>query len=106
MDHFGPENGTSPNSRSALGISFKFCTVKEDNRYIEILLMAFPKKKNLFWANGPFRTQNGASSQLWIHRKDCLKRAKRDMEIISVVFLKKVLFEAVWLFWPKNGTSA
>ena len=45
MDHFGPENGTSPNSRSALGISFKFCTVKEDNRYIEILLMAFPKKK-------------------------------------------------------------
>ena len=47
MDHFGPENGTSPNSRSALGISFKFCTVKEDNRYIEILLMAFPKKKKL-----------------------------------------------------------
>ena len=48
MDHFGPENGTSPNSRSALGISFKFCTLKEDNRYIEILLMAFPKKKTCF----------------------------------------------------------
>ena len=45
MDHFGPENGTSPNSRSALGISFKFCTVKEDNRYIEIPLMALPKKQ-------------------------------------------------------------
>ena len=61
-------------------------------------LIVFTKKKFGGRVNGPFRTQNGASPQLWIHRKDCLKGAKRDMEIISVVFLKKVLFEAVWSF--------
>ena len=32
--------------------------------------MVFPKKF-LFGENGPFRTQNGASSQFWIRSKDC-----------------------------------
>ena len=57
-------------SRSALRIFLKFCTVKVSNSYLEIILMAFPKKI-LFEANGPFRSQNGASSQLWICRQDC-----------------------------------
>ena len=32
-----------------------------------------------------------------------MKRAKRDMEIILMVFLKEILFEAIWLFSNKNG---
>ena len=37
-----------------------------------LLLMAFPKKI-MFGESGPFKTQNGVSSQLWIHSKDCVK---------------------------------
>ena len=33
-----------------------------------------------------------------------LKRAKRDLKIVLMVFLKKILFRAIWSFWPKNGT--
>ena len=44
--------------------------MKGANWYTDIILMAFPKKI-WFGVNGPFRTQNGASSQLWIRRKDC-----------------------------------
>ena len=77
------------------------------------VIMIF-QKKILFRENGPFRTENGASSQLWIHYKDCftlqfctMKEVKRDMEIIVIVFLKKKkkLFEAIWSFGPKMGSS-
>ena len=37
--------------------------MKEADKYMEIILMAFPKKV-LFGVNGSFRTQNGISSQL------------------------------------------
>ena len=30
-----------------------------------------------------------------------MKGAKRDMEIILMVFLKEILFGAIWLFWNK-----
>ena len=32
-----------------------------------------------------------------------MKRAKRDMGIILMVFLKEILFRAIWSFWNKNG---
>ena len=36
-----------------------------------------------------------------------MKEVKRDMEIIVIVFLKKKkkLFEAIWSFGPKMGSS-
>ena len=59
------------NSGLTLRIFLKFYTMKGAiNCYIEIMLMAFPKK-NLSGANGPCRTQIGASSQLWISCQDC-----------------------------------
>ena len=32
-----------------------------------------------------------------------MKGAKRDMGIILMVFLKEILFRAIWSFWNKNG---
>ena len=32
-----------------------------------------------------------------------MKEAKREMEIMLMVFLKEILFRAIWLFWNKNG---
>ena len=99
------------NSGLTLRIFLKFYTMKGAiNCYIEIMLMAFPKK-NLSGANGPCRTQIGASSQLWISCQDCFtilysERGQDIMAIILMVFLKKVLFRAVWSFWSKNGTSS
>ena len=59
------------NSGLTLRIFLKFYTMKGAIKcYIEIMLMAFPKK-NLSGANGPCRTQIGASSQLWISCQDC-----------------------------------
>ena len=31
-----------------------------------------------------------------------MKGAKRDMEIILMVFLKEILFRAIWSLWDKN----
>ena len=66
----GSKMAHAHNSGSTLRIFSKFCTVKGANRFIEIMLMAFPKKI-LFQANGPFRTQNGTPSQLWICHQHC-----------------------------------
>ena len=51
MEHFGSENGNfgSENGTSSeIWIDskniFKFCTMKGANRWIEIMLMAFPKQ--------------------------------------------------------------
>ena len=35
-----------------------------------------------------------------------MKGAKRGMEIILLVFLKKNLIQAIWLYWPKICTSS
>ena len=45
--------------------------MKGADRYMKIILIAFPKKI-MFGANGPFKTQKDVSSQLWIHCKDCV----------------------------------
>ena len=73
---------------------------------MEIILMAF-LKKIFFRANGPFRTKNGTSSQLWICRQDrfTILQNEREMEI-RMVSLKKMLFGAIWYFSPKNGASS
>ena len=47
MGHFGPENGTSHNSGSALRIFLKYCIIKGANRYMEILLVVFQEKIHL-----------------------------------------------------------
>ena len=44
--------------------------MKGANSCREIILMAF-LKKFLFRVNGPFRTQNDTSAQLWICCKEC-----------------------------------
>ena len=69
MSHFGSRNSTSHNSVSTLRICLRFGTVKGANWYMESILMAFPKHF-LFGVCGPFRTQNGASSQLWIRGQE------------------------------------
>ena len=66
----GSKMAHTHNSGSTLRIFSKFCTMKGANRFIEIMLMAFPKKI-LFQANGPFRTQIGTPSQLWICHQHC-----------------------------------
>ena len=80
------------NSESVLRILFKFCTMKEDNRCMEIILMVFPKKI-LFRANGPFRTQNGESSQLSLYSPSGLfynfTQWKRPREMWKLCFLWK-----------------
>ena len=35
-----------------------------------------------------------------------MKGAKRDMEIILLVFLKEILFRAIWSFFNKNGMAS
>ena len=69
---------------------------------MEIKVMTFPKKF-LLGGNGLFRIQNGTSSQLWIRCKEfcTMKGAKRVMEIILMVFLKKILFGAIGHFGSK-----
>ena len=69
IGHFGPKMAHLHNFGSAIRNCCKSCTMKGANRYMGIILMAFPKKF-LFGANGPFRTQNGMSWQLWICSKD------------------------------------
>ena len=67
-------------------------------------------KKIMFGANGSFKTQNGASSQLWIRCKDCFtmlhnERGKERHGNYINGFSKKNWFGAVWSFWPKNVRS-
>ena len=75
-----------------------------------VRLMAF-WKKILFGANGPFMTQNSASclatlDPLYGLFYSTLKVAKKDMEILIMVFLgKKILFRAIWSTWRKNGMA-
>ena len=49
---------------------YKFCKMNGANSALEVILIAYPKKF-LFGVNGPFRTLNGTSLQLWTHCKDC-----------------------------------
>ena len=55
--------------------------------------MAF-LKKILFRGNGPFRTKNGTSSQLWICRQDhfTILQNEREMEIRMVSLKKNVIW--------------
>ena len=57
-----PKMAHPQNSGSALTIF--------SNRYMEIVLMAFPKKI-LFGGNGAYGIQDSTSSQLWIRCKEC-----------------------------------
>ena len=55
----------------------------------------------LFWSKLTILS-SGAAVRLVL--KFCtMKRAKRDMGIILMVFLKEILFRAIWSFWNKNG---
>ena len=67
-------------------------------------------KKFLFGTNWPFRTQ---ILTFCLPTLDSLKGlfcimkgAKGDMEIILMVFLKEILFIAIWSFWNKNGLAS
>ena len=101
MGHFGPENVTSSQFWIVFKSLFKFCTMKEANRYMKIILMAFPKKF-LFGTNGLCRTQNGSSSQLWIRCKDCwtvlcYKRGQgKHRNYVNGFSGKEILFGEIW----------
>ena len=71
------------------------------------LVMGFLEKFS-FGANGPFLAQNwhiliiGSTWRIFL--KFCtMKGAKRYMELILIVFLKKTLFGTNGLFQPENG---
>ena len=52
------------------------------------------------------RPQNSGSAVRIALQFCTMKGAKREMEIILMVFLEKLLFAAIWSFWPKNGASS
>ena len=84
--------------------------MKVADKYMEIILMTFPNKI-LFGANGPFRTQNGASSQLWIRCKDCftILRNERSQERHGNninAFSEKNLILGNLVISPKNGARS
>ena len=66
--------------------------------------------KYMFDAAGPFRTQNGSSSQLWIRCKNCFtilhnERGQERHESYINVFSEK---NPIWgnsIILPKNGTK-
>ena len=78
--------------------------------YVEIILMAFPKKKILLGVNEPLRTQNAASSQLCICCRDFFtilhneKGQERHGNYINGFSKKKILLRAIWSFGSQNGT--
>ena len=53
MGHFGTKIAHPDNSGSAGRVFQKFCTIKEGNKKMRIILIIF-KKKSLFGANGSF----------------------------------------------------
>ena len=83
--------------------------MKEADRCMEIILMAFPK--NSFFEKmghlGPrmAHTHNSGSTVRIALQFCTMKGAKRDKEINLMVFLKKILFRAIWSFWPKMVRS-
>ena len=97
----GSKMAHAHNSGSAVRIFSKFCTMKEANRYMEIILMAFPKKSCFRQMDhlGPKMTHPHNSGSairivLQFHKKE---GANRDMEIILTFFQrKKILFWAIW----------
>ena len=75
--------------------------MKGDDRYMEIILVAFAKKF-LLGANGSFRTQKGTSSQLLICCKECFtilynERGQERHENYTNGFYDW----AIWSFFPK-----
>ena len=52
------------------------------------------------------RPDNSGSAARIVLHFFTMKEGKRDMEIILIVFLKKILFKAAFSFWPKNGMSS
>ena len=49
------------------------------------------------------RSHNSGSAVRIVLQFCTMKGAKRDMGIILMVFLKEILFRAIWSFWNKNG---
>ena len=75
---------------------------------MEIILMSFPKNSCLEQMGhlGPRTAHSHISgSAVSIVLQFCtMKGAKKDMKIILMVFLRKILFRAIRSFWSKNGT--
>ena len=106
MSQFEPENGTSHNSGSALRIFFRFCAMKRADMYMEITSIAFPKNSSSgqMSHSGPKMVHPHNSGSAAMIVSYCIMRgAKREMEIIVMVFLEKILLGAIWSFWPTNG---
>ena len=106
MSQFEPENGTSLNSGSALRIFFRFCAMKRADMYMEIMSIAFPKNSSSgqMSHSGPKMVHHHNSGSAAMIVLYCTMRgAKREMEIIVMVFLEKILLGAIWSFWPTNG---
>ena len=82
--------------------------MKGADSYMEIILMAFPKKSCLGLI-GHLKPKmahpHNPGSAVGIVLQCCaLKGASRDIKVVLMVFLKKILFGGIWLFWPKSGT--
>ena len=106
MSQFEPQNGTSHNSGSALRIFFTFCTMKRADMYMEIMSIAFPNNSSSgqMSHSGPKMVHpHNSGSATMIVLYCTMRGAKREMEIIVMVFLEKILLGAIWSFRPTNG---
>ena len=68
----------------------------------------FPKKNPVWgkWTIQDPKCPHNSGSIVRIVLKFCtMKGAKRGMGILLMVFLKKILFWAILLCWPKNDTA-
>ena len=93
MEIFGTKMTHPHNSGSTLRIVLKFCTMKGADRYMVIILMAFPKKSCL-GQMGHLKLKmicpHNSRCAVRIVLQCCtMKGAKRDMEIVLMVFMKK-----------------
>ena len=74
-----------------------------------ISLMAVPKKYYLgqmsHLGSKMVHPHNSGSAVRIVLQFHTMTGAKRDMEITLMIFLEKILFRAIWSFWPENGTS-
>ena len=81
---------------------FKFCTMKEPKKLIEITLMAV-LKKHLLRAIGSWWAQKLCHYNSIDFLRFCtIKGAKRYMKIISLVFVKKKFFRTNGSFWTQS----
>ena len=86
MDHFGPKNGASHNSGSAIRIFLKFCPVNWANRQMKVIMVCTKEfcsgQIGVFWA----RKWHICINLDWLYRKSVQKEhtVKRCLIILDL----------------------